>query len=644
MAPTTVIGLNCSGHDAAAALAIDGVVVAAISEERLTRVKHQGGFPNRALEYCLREAGLHRHSATADMIVINQAPFRHFERSVRNCLGSGAIASVVINPSHHYLHACYAEMLTIQRPLVILVVDGNGGPYAEHSRRGSPLLGIAPANEDMLESLTAYYLSEDGTVSLLIKDWGEWSKSGFPSLGHMYARAALHIFGTRTAVGKVMGLAPFGDPKGIGDKPIVTLTSKGIEVDAEWLAGVPRVEFTEHFEQAPVARDIAAKVQAELEKAMMHLCRILQAKTGCKNICLTGGVALNSVFNGLLAKEGHFEHIVISPASHDAGTAIGAAAYGYKRLTGRQLQVRTDPEFLGHTYTDSEIEKACVQTPGVHVTTPDDPIMCAAQELAAGKILGWFEKEAEFGPRALGHRSILADPRGSDVKNKLNTRVKFRESFRPFAAAVLEEHQQDWFERPAASPHMLMVATVLPEKRNLIPAVVHVDNTCRLQTVNKAFPGSLRALIEVFFDLTGIPLLLNTSLNILGNPISETPQDAIDCLLMSGLDILCCGAYRLEKQALGFGMTDDLLHPVPTADYSLVSQYVTNKKETRMAECYVMQGTRKLRITVAEREILIRVAGNKTLGDLAQGIPNTTPDAVVKCVKSLCDRGVIYLR
>jgi carbamoyltransferase len=643
MAQTTVIGLNCSGHDAAAALAVDGVVIAATSEERLTRVKHQGGFPKRALDYCLREAGLDRHSAKVEAVVINQAPFRHFDNAVRNYFARDAIKSIVVNPSHHYLHACYAQIFTPIRPIVILVVDGNGGPYAEHNRRGGPLLGRAPSNEDMLESLTAYYVDAQEIESLLIKDWGAYLKSGFPSLGHMYADAAAHIFGSRTAAGKVMGLAPFGDPTGIGNKPIVTLTSEGIEVAADWLAGIPKVDFDEHFERVPIARDIAAKVQAELENALMHLCKVLRGKTGCESMCLTGGVALNSVFNGRLAKERIFKHIVVCPASHDAGTAIGAAAFGYKKIAGTPLRFRADPEFLGHRYRDKEIMKACAQSTGVLVTRPDDSITCAARELADGKTVGWFESEAEFGPRALGHRSILADPRRTDMKVKLNSRVKFRESFRPFAAAVLEEHCEEWFDQSVTSPHMLMVAGVLPAKRELIPAVVHVDNTCRLQTVSRTFSGSLRALIEAFCSLTGVPLLLNTSLNILGQPISETPQDAIDCLVMSGLDVLYCGPYRLQKEDLPASISDHLLQPVPTYGYSLISRYVSKGSETRMAECYVIQGVRKIRITVAEREILTRIEGSRSLAELVQRLPSAKPAAVTEIVKSLCERGILYL-
>jgi carbamoyltransferase len=461
----------------------------------------------------------------------------------------------------------------------------------------------------------------------------------------MYGLAAEYIFGSWTHAGKVMGLAPFGDPAGLNDRPIVTLTSSGIEVDTDWLVGAPRLKFSENFENLPSATNIAAKVQAELETGMMHLCRILRARTSCKTICLTGGVALNSVFNGRLAKEGLFERVIVSPASHDAGTAIGAAAYGYRQVTGQQLRFRDDPEFLGHAYSEQEVLHVLEGCPEVDVVYLEKPIEAAAQELAAGKIVGWFEGEAEFGPRALGHRSILADPRVAGMKDRLNRRVKFRESFRPYAAAVLEECCADWFEEVVESPHMLMVAAIRPEKRNLIPAVCHVDNTCRLQTVGREYQGSLRALIEAFLATTGIPLLLNTSLNIHGQPISETPKDALDCLVRSGLDVLYCGKYRVEKRkaiTTIHGIRES--RAIPSASYYLVSKYEAEGEDTQLTECWIRQGSRQLVVTEKERDFLMKATGCKTVANIVSEMPGQQIEEIIACVESLLDRGILQLR
>ena len=644
MSEPIVLGLNCA-HDAAAAVAIGGTLRAAISEERLTRIKHAAGFPHRAVAYCLKEAGLNPETARIDRIVINQFPPATFERLARQCFAEGAVGAVVSNPSHHYLHACYAEIFTDRRPLVILVVDGCGYTYAEHQRQGSPLLGPAPPNPDMWEALTAYFVDERGSISLLMKEWGEWREpwaARFPSLGHMYGLAAEHVFGSWVHAGKLMGLSAFGNPGSFSPKPIVTLTDRGVEIDTDWLLDAPSVRFQEKLEHVPVARDIAAKVQAELERAMMHLCRLLRERSGCDTICLTGGVALNSVFNGRLVREGPFEHVVVTPGCSDAGTAIGAAAFGYKTLTGRRLQLRSDMEFLGREYREDDIHAALRECPGVRFQQCDDPLADVVRDLTSGKIIGWFDGRAEFGPRALGHRSILADPRVPGLKDRLNSRVKFRESFRPYAAAVLEEQCSAWFQQAVDSPHMLMVATVRPERRELIPAVLHVDDTCRLQTVGKNYPGSLRELLERFFAATATPLVLNTSLNVRGQPIAETPRDALDCLVKSGLDVLYLGRFRVESIRMSW---PELIasRPVAAGAYYLVGEYETHDHQTKLRQSWVWQGNRRIPVSADERDLLPRISGTKTVAEIASEVPHKTLDTVAESVRGLCDRGILSL-
>jgi carbamoyltransferase len=641
--PAVVVGLNCS-HDAAAAVAVDGVLVAAISEERLNGVKHYKGFPRRALDYCLQSAGLDHASVNVSALVVNQLPLTNFDVEAVKFFGRDRVQRVIVNPSHHYLHACYAEMLTHERPLVILVADGSGYSYAEHRRQGSPLLGPEPQHVDMWESLSAYLVGADGQMTLLLKDWGCWRDTRFPSLGHMCGDAAERVFGSWIHAGKLMGLAPFGDPAALGSAPVVTLRSDGLDVSTEWLEEVPRIANVGNPETIPLARNIAAKAQAELEKGMLHVCAMLAEKTSCRTICLTGGVALNSTFNGRLVREGLFENVVVSPASSDAGTAIGATAYGCKEVGGMPLRVEKDIEFLGRVYGEAEVAQALeTVSSSVRVSRCRDSARTAADELAEGRILGWFEGASEFGPRALGHRSIFADPRIVGMKDRLNSRVKFRESFRPYAAAVLEEHCADWFDMRIHSPHMLMVANVRPEKRALIPAVVHVDGSCRLQTVAPRSPGGLRPLLEAFFNRTRVPLVLNTSLNIHGRPVAETPADAVACLLNSGLEVLYCEGYRVEKETAP--LTEDEISELvvaPTAEF-LLAGYRNAQVRSGMFQWSIWQGGRRTLITMDEKDVLVSLTRRKTTREIADDVPGTGVEQVFACVRSLCDRGVLKL-
>jgi carbamoyltransferase len=639
-----VLGINCS-HDAAACIAVDSAVLCAVSEERLTRRKHAAGLPVRAIEYCLSVAREGRGATVPDLVVINQHPPADFERSVCQLLPGLDQRRVIVNPSHHFLHACYAMSFTDERPLVVLVVDGSGYSYAEHHARDSPFLGDAPERHDSWEALSAYYVDSNGEVSLLIKDWGQWASTyplRFPSLGHMYSMAATHIFGSLLHAGKVMGLAPFGDASRLGNAPIVTLTADGIRVDTDWILDVPSIDFTPHLERHPIARDLAARVQSELERAMRHLSAVLHKKTQSHAICLTGGVALNSVVNGLLAREGPFAKVLVTPAAQDAGTAIGAAAYGCRRLGGT-LRFEDGDEFLGRCYTDQDCRAALARHPELAAERVDIPTEQAADDLVAGRIVGWFEGRSEFGPRALGHRSILADPRNPLIKDALNGRVKFRESFRPFGAAVLREQMTAWFEDDIDSPHMLVVSKVREDRAATIPAVVHVDGTCRLQTVSPAYPGSLRRLIEAFSDRTGVPLVLNTSLNICGEPISETPDDALTCVSRSGLDALYCGGWRVTKrltrQAIDQAADDVVVAPV--GPFRLIVEYAEADTGVRPSQAWIEQSERRLTLSTDDVELLMTHFHD---GSVPISRFDGSHAETRQRVESLCDRGVLFVR
>jgi carbamoyltransferase len=649
MSKIIVLGLNCA-HDAAACLVIDGRIVGAIAEERLTRRKHQVGFPRLAIDYCLRLAGLTRNDFDPTLVVMNYAPPADFEGQALKAFGHLSPDRVIVNPSHHLLHACYVRAIAVEGdPISILIADGSGYSYCEHERRQSPLLGQRPEYADAHEALSAYYIDHHDRMSLILKDWGCWRdfpSLRFPSLGHMYGSAAKMIFGSWTHAGKVMGLAPFGDPAGIEIGPIVTLHDEGIAVDTDWMLSLPPIPALTRFEDSVLARNLAAKVQAELEKAMFHLVTVLYSRTKCDTLGLSGGVALNSVCNGMIAHEGPFRRLVITPAAHDSGTAVGAAAYGCHVLTNRYPAVDGNSDYWGMEYGEDEILRVINANQDLKWTKVNSPENGAAEDLAAGQIVGWFESKSEFGPRALGHRSILADPRDCRVRTILNERIKFRESFRPYAASVLARECSEWFSQVVPSPHMLMVATARKGYRDRIPAVVHVDQTCRLQTIGDEYSGGLKKIVERFFALTGIPLVLNTSLNVHGEPIAETPQDAVDCLRRSGLEIVYIGGYKVSSVHPWLGEFDETSTVAEaTSEFRLVCHFSkTDASGVRVRYCLVHQGGRTLGITTRQAEILLVCRYGQTIGDLCAALPTHSSADIRQEINALCNLGLMCLK
>lgn len=546
-----VLGLNC-GHDAAACVVTASGVVAAVAEERLLRVKHVEGAPLRSIAAVLDITGLPADGSGIDAVAVN-AP-EHFTGldALREALPGCATVPWHIGPSHHLLHACYAAAACgVPEPLV-LVIDGSGYSFRLHKPATPPqLLGDPPRHPDACEALTAYRFGPDGRCDVLLKDWGQWVENTderyrFPSLGHMYSLAAQHLFGSWTHAGKVMGLAPYGNPGGIPGE-IVTCTADGVRVDTDWILSLPKVDRSQPMETVPLACDVAAKVQAELERAIRHLVGLLYERSPADTLCLTGGVALNSVCNGILAREGPFPGLFVTPAAGDSGVAIGAGAYAYRALTGALPDLSSTVEFLGPRYNAAAVRAALGRRPALTHTEVGAVGARIARDVADGRFVGLFEGRSEFGPRALGHRSILADPRRAEVKELLNARVKFREAFRPYAACIPDSALGDWFELGRPSPHMLLVAHIRPDARARIPAVTHIDGTCRLQTVTDAEDGALAVAVREFGRLTGVPVLLNTSLNIKGEPICETPDEALDCMERSDLDVLYVEGHRVTR-------------------------------------------------------------------------------------------------
>ncbi len=360
----------------------------------------------------------------------------------------------------------------------------------------------------------------------------------FGSLGGMFSAAGQQIFGEASEAGKVMGLAPYGRPE------FPSSDFFEIAKDKFYFKDDVPLKFRQD-ERWPNRKSeyeaLASSVQAALEDALLYLIEHLRERSPSDNLCYAGGVALNSVANERIIRESGFKNVYIMPAAEDSGTAIGAAYHGLWQLTqhnSRQMILHDSP---GRTYTPADVSAILDQTPNIKVTYSTNVISDAVELLCDGKIIGWFDGGSELGPRALGQRSILCDPRRPDAKDTLNRRVKMRESFRPFAPAVLLEEAANWFEFDGASPEspfMLRVCPVNRERKDEVPAVVHVDGTGRLQTLTHDNNGRFYELVKKFHANTGVPILLNTSFNRMGQPIVETPADAIQCLLDTGLD--CC--------------------------------------------------------------------------------------------------------
>jgi carbamoyltransferase len=612
-----VLGINCA-HDAAACVLIDGEIAAAIPEERLARVKHYQGFPELAINYCLEAAGV-PSIRDVDCIVINEYAYTDFGLTFGN---SGYSGLLLRNPSHHLLHAYYAWIASGFRDAAILVVDGSGYSYGEYVRRQSPLLGPAPEFSEMEEAETLY-VARSGQLQLLDKRWGLWEAVQpyfrFPSLGHMFSMASQYIFGHWIHAGKTMGLAPYGDPNALPGE-IVSYAKNSIAVNTRWIDDLPP-RSTQPAHLDATCRNLAAKVQAELETAMLYLVRHLYTLADSRNLCLCGGVALNSVVNGRILRESSFDNVFVPPAANDTGIAIGAAFYGHHQLTKHVTRYRYVNDFHGRDYSMSDVGMMLSQHDSVEFTPLTDIAKAAAEEIAAGKVIAWFEGPSEFGPRALGHRSILCDARDENIKDKLNATVKFRECFRPYAASVLAEYSSEFFDLTNDSPYMLFVASVRDSKRQLVPGICHIDNTCRVQTVPASGAGHYRELIEEFMAITGCPMVLNTSLNIRGEPIVETPLDAVRCFLASNIDTLYMCGFRVNKILAREHMENADLIPVLNDGISLsVTRSAVGGKWNSESVCIETRTGYKKPINQGDRELLQAVDAERTIAQITQSL------------------------
>lgn len=539
------LGISAS-HNGAVCLLKGDEIVAAIQEERLTRIKRDhiyGAEHSFSIAYCLDYAGI--QPADLDMVVLSAVdstddPRHDLQRNALLKLPLTQVPAITI--PHHLAHAISAFATSGFRESAVLVVDGKGSPTADmtEAERGVIKGDVADGAE-----IISLYAASDTCLAPLEKhlvecgNWLTWRPEGMPSfasLGGMFSAVAQQIFGEAAEAGKVMGLAPYGIASNPGSDFFNISNGSFVFRDA-----VPN-RFT-HNDRWPLREDeyknLACSVQAALEVALLYLAQHLRDLCPSENLCYAGGVALNSVANERIVREAGFKNVYIMPAAEDSGPAIGAAYYGLWQLTGKNTRRRMVHDACGRVYDSRCISAAIEEARGVRSVKSSDVIADAVELLCEGKILGWFDGRSELGPRALGQRSIICDPRRADAKEILNSRVKKREAFRPFAPVILIDEVAHWFELDGtdpASPFMLRVCPFKPEKRALVPAVVHVDNTGRLQTVTREANGRFYELVQKFYEKTGVPILLNTSFNVQGEPIVETPEDAIQCLLNSGLD------------------------------------------------------------------------------------------------------------
>ena len=557
-----ILGISCYYHDSAAALLKDGEIIAAAQEERFTRIRHDQDFPEQAVKYCLKEAGITIEQV--DYIGFYDKPMVKFERILQTYIATwprsfpSFIKSVpmwlqkklwipslikkelgyegdVLMIEHHLSHAASSYLVSPYDDAAIVTVDGVG---------------------EWATSTICHGVGSDIKILKEIR---------FPhSLGLLYSAYTYYLgFKVNSAEYKVMGLAPYGEPKYV-DKVMETITYNddgsfkmnmkyfaydyGLRMtnkEFEKLFGQPTREPESKLEQ--FHKDVAMSVQVVTEEIVLRMVRHAAELTGSKNLCMAGGVALNCVANGRVVKETPYKDVFIQPAAGDAGGAVGVATYLYHTVLGNERKWKWEHAYLGPEYKTDEIRKFLDENGIVYKEFDEDGMLDATvQALIDQKTIGWFQGRMEFGPRALGARSIIADARNPENKTVVNLKIKFRESFRPFAPSVLEEKCNEWFELDIPSPYMLLVADVREGKRT-IPAVTHVDQSARIQTVNEKEHARYYNLIKRFDEKTGCPLIINTSFNVRGEPIVCKPDEAYTCFMRTNMDVLVLDKFVMYK-------------------------------------------------------------------------------------------------
>lgn len=603
-----ILGISAYYHDAAACILVDGEIIGAAQEERFTRKKHDSVFPVNAIKYCLNEAKL--SAGEIDYVVFYDKPFLKFERIFETYL---AFAPKGFTSFATSLPVWVKDKL-FQKSVILNALKEYCGNENEidWSKR------LLFSEHHLSHAASAFFPSPFEEAAVLTMDGvGEWATTSlaigrgntlsvkkeihFPhSLGLLYSAITYYTgFKVNSGEYKVMGLAPYGEPRFanlIKDNLIDIKEDGSFHLDMSYfnycigltmtndrfdkLFGAPPRKSESDLTQREM--DIAASIQVVTEEIVIKLARGIKQSTGLKNLCLAGGVALNCVANGKLLGEKIFDNIWIQPAAGDAGGAVGAALAAHYLMLYQPRKVDAQDSmkgaYLGPEFSQTDIEQRLTAAGAKFETVSDTALInLTAQALADGKAVGWHQGRMEFGPRSLGGRSIIADPRSPLVQKQLNLKVKYRESFRPFAPSVLRENVAEWFQLDKDSPYMMLVAEVAKEKqlemteeqrklfgidklnvpRSKIPAITHVDYSARIQTVHKETNPKYHALISKFKELTGCPVIVNTSFNVRGEPIVCTPEDAFNCLMGTGIEFLAVGNCILEKQNQDMSLIKD---------------------------------------------------------------------------------------
>ena len=566
-----ILGISAYYHDSAAAIIVDGCIIAAAQEERFTRVKHDSSFPIEACKYCLAEAKLTLNDI--DKVVFYEKPFIKFERILETHIRVAPKSiKTFLKTMPIWLKTKLNMRKLLKKELSVLGKYNGMIFFSEHH---------------LSHAAFAYYTSEFlDSIILTIDAVGEWTTTSviygknnkleiikeqhFPdSIGMLYSAFTYFLgFKVNSDEYKLMGLAPYGDKLSeqtqkfikLIEKNIVDISNDGsIILNMDYFAYehsmvmINEKKWKELFaldkrrENSAITqshKNLAFAIQFVLEKIIKLLCITLEGYS--KNLCISGGTALNCSANGMLLKQSSFDAIYVPFSPGDAGAAIGAALFVYHSEEGKNERAPNKSPYLGPMYTDSEIKREVEKNNLKYEYIHDFPRLCdkTAKLISEGKIIGWFQDRMEFGPRALGNRSILADPRIHNMKDKINRKIKFRESFRPFAPIVLEEYSNDYFDLQIGSPYMMFTCTV---KNNTLPAITHIDQSARVQTVNREMNPKIHMLLNSFYKAYGCPVLLNTSFNVMGEPIVCSPKDALSTFEKSGLDYCVIGNYLIKK-------------------------------------------------------------------------------------------------
>jgi carbamoyltransferase len=583
---TTILGINAYHGDASAALVVDGRLVAAVEEERFTRLKHDTAFPHHAIRFCLDRAGIAPRDI--DHIALSRDPFANLGRRISHAVKDRAGRQVATRRAGN-LRKILAAKRTLAEGLGVQpkALKARTHFVEHHLAHIASSYFVSPFDRAAL-------LSIDGFGDMVSAMWGVGAggrisprgEVAFPhSLGVYYTALTQYLgFPNYGDEYKVMGLASLGEPRYLDEfRRIVRSDGLGYDLGLDyfchhiegaamtWDGGSPDLPPlwgpgmedllgpARHGPAEPLEtrhQDIAATLQARLEEVVLGMLRELHARSGLTTLCLAGGVALNCVVNGKIFDETPFTDLYIQPAAHDGGTSVGAAYYVHHQELGAPRGFVMDHAYWGPEFAGERMQAALDAVGLVGKELPTDEVVGrTADALAEGAVVGWYQGRLEFGPRALGNRSILTDPRRHDMQDILNARIKHREPFRPFAPAILEERTGDYFEKSYPSPFMLLTYPVRPEKRDEIPAPTHVDGTGRLQTVRRDQNKSYYDLISAFAERTGVPVLLNTSFNE-NEPICCTPEEAVDTFVRTRMDVLVLGNQMVEKPDPGKVQSD----------------------------------------------------------------------------------------